>query len=325
MNIVNAVRADTGGQAIRLSGAINALYKGEHNSRTFTGGLNYGKIPYDILYKKGWKTTGFPDEVMDIWKAADVYHLHNSMGWVQHWPLNEMNPKAGIVMHTHGRPSKRNARLMRKEDAKAQKVIRVVSTPGLLNRVFTYNKTARWFPAPVDIVALKRLRRNKRKSDGIIRVVHAPTVNKNTKEFLTVMELIKHKHKKVETVVISRQSQVNAISLKAVGTIHFNCLHHGMGSNVFECMAMSIPSITGNWDTNYPDLIKELHPDHVLPYVDVTIKEDLFDAIDELIIDDSLRSELVTAGLRWVEKYHSFENTTALAIKTYEEAIELRS
>ncbi len=327
MNIVNAVKADTGGQAIRLSGAINALYKGEHTSRTFTSQLNYGRIPYDILYRRSgrWIAKGFPDGALNIWKAADVYHLHNSMGWMRQWPLREMNPESGIIMHSHGRPSARVSKAMRMEEGKKQRGIRVVSTPGLLDMIFGYNKIERWFPAPMDIPALKKLRIDKRKDDGIIRVVHAPTVNKNTREFLEVMEAIEHKHKNVETIVISRQTQVNAISLKAVGTIHFNCLQHGMGSNVFECMAMGIPSITGNHYAGYPDLVKELHPDHVLPYVNVTAQEDLFDAIDELIVNESLRTELIAAGLRWVEKYHTFEYTTALAIKTYKEAIALRS
>jgi glycosyltransferase involved in cell wall biosynthesis len=113
--------------------------------------------------------------------------------------------------------------------------------------------------------------------------------------------------------------------MKTVGTIHFNALHHGMGSGVFECMAMGIPSITGNYDPTYPNLIKEMHPNHVLPFLSVTKKEDLFEAIEALILDESLRLKLAKAGMEWVEKYHSFEYTTALAIKTYQEAIELRN
>lgn len=331
MKIVNAVRADTGGHAIRLSHAINSLYKGEHTSRAFTSGLNYGRIPFDILYKNEWKGNHFPDEVIDIWEAADIYHLHNSRYWVRKWPLSRINPKSGVIMQSHGRPPLVVNEDVLAERQKVEKFVRVVSTPGLLYRIFGYdryyaeNKADHWFPIPINISAMKRLRRHKRKKDGIIRVVHAPTVNKNTKEFLEVMKLIEQKYKNVQTIVIRKQTQVNAINLKAVGAIHFNALRHGMGSNVFECMAMGIPSITGNWDPRYPNLIKELHPDHVLPYINVTKKEDLFEAIERLIVDESLRRELAIAGMVWVEKYHTFKYTAELAIKTYKEAIALRS
>ena len=325
MNIVNAQRADTGGQAMRLSRAINETFPGVHTSCAFSGGLNYGAIPYDILYQKKWKVEGFPDEVMDIWKAADVYHLHHNMGWMQHWPLREMNSEAGIIMHVHGRPSARNALSMRKQKEEIQKVIRVVSTPGLFARVFGFDNIKRWFPAPIDIVSLKKTRRNNRKSDGIFRVTHAPTVNKNTAEFLEVMALIEQKYKHVETIVIHGQTQINAQSLKSVGDIHFDSLGHGIGSNVLECMAMGIPSIAGNWAPDYPDLIKSMHPKHVLPFLSVTEKEDLFEAIERLILDESLRRELAIAGMEWVEKYYTFKNTAELAIKTYQEAIALRS
>lgn len=325
MNIVNAQKADTGGQGINLSRAIHQIYPGIHTSRMFTGKLNYCDTPYDILYQNKWKIEGFPAEVMDIWKSADVYHLHNSRGWMGQWPLRAMNPKAGVIIHIHGRPSSKNSKAMREGNEKAQGIIRVVSTPCLLNRVFSTNRTERWFPAPIDIVRIKKLRRGGRKNDGIIRVVHAPTVHKNTREFLEVMKLIEQKYSHVKTIVITKQTQAKAIKLKTVGTIHFNALGMGMGNNVFECMAMGIPSITGNWDPTYPDLIRELHPNHVLPYINVTEKKDLFDAIERLILDEPLRAELAAAGLVWVEKYHSFENTTALAIKTYQEAIDMRS
>ena len=325
MNIVNAQRADTGGQGIRLSRAIHETFPGIHTSRMFTKAVNYGGVPVDILYQKKWGSRGFPSKIMAIWKAADVYHLHHSIGWMRHWPLREMNPKAGIIMHSHGRPSTIRARSMREEKEDIQKRIRVVSTPGLFDRIFGFKNIKRWFPAPIDIVSLKKTRRNNIKNDGIIRIVHAPTVNKNTKEFLEVMVLIEQKYKHVKTIVISRQTQINAQSLKSVGDIHFNALNHGMGSNVFECMAMGIPSITGGLVHNYTDLIKEMHPNHVLPFLHVIKKEDLFEAIETLILDEPLRKKLAVAGMEWVEKYHSFEYTATLAIKTYQEAIALRS
>jgi len=323
MNIVNATRADTGGQGIRLSTAINETFPGIHTSRAFTGGLNYGKIPYDILYQKKWKDKGFPDEVMDLWKAADVYHLHHSKGWMKHWPLREMNPKAGVIMHIHGRPNAKRRRAMIREVEETRNYIRVVSTPCLLYLV--KDNPYRWFPHPIDFPQLEKFRKENKKDDGIFRVIHAPTVNKDTKTFLEVMKYIERRYKNVETIVIHHQPQVRAWELKSVGDIHFNALHHGMGGNIFECMVMNIPSITGDWGRRYPKTIKQMHPTNTMPFVRALTKGTLYNAVEKLILSSSLREEVITAGRLWVEKYHTFEYTAKHAIKTYEEAIALRS
>jgi len=328
LKIINATRADTGGQTEKLSHVINTMPDAKHSSRACVIEKNYMNFSADILYNQKWKTEGYPEWFLDLWKKADVYHFHHRMDVMRLWPLKYNNPKAGVLMHIHGRPNKdRTPKLLAESDQK-NKIIRVVSTPSLLPIVF-YQKH-RWFPIPLDFQLIKQLRKDNKKDDGLFRVAHAPTVDKDTDLFLEVMKQIQQKYDFVRTVLVQKQAYTKCLHMKASADLYFNSIQHGPGSNTFEAMIMEQPVIAGCVSQNHRHvkgsitkrIFKELN-DGELPFITAT-EDTLFEVIEELILNVKLREELIRQGKNYVYKYHTYKYTAELAIRTYKQAIELR-
>jgi glycosyltransferase involved in cell wall biosynthesis len=315
MRIVNVNPVDTGGQVARLSGMINEHTK--HESRGFVKGLNYIRYPTDVLYKPGWKV--MPGWIKQYWATADVIHVHNKYVYAKGW--SRPNPKAGWVMHQHGRmPTK--VRPARFREDKNRRAVRVVSTINLLP--YVNDNVKRWFPTPVDLPYMTTVRKEFRKDHDTIRIIHSPTQRKlkHTDLFIKTASRLREKHRNIEIVLVERKTYERVQQIRANTDICFDQLLLQYGSNGIEAMAMGIPVIAGCVGAQgTSDRIRDITG--VCPYINATEKN-LYDKLETLILDESLRKEYGRIGYDYVRKWHSPPYVTNLAVKTYKEAIDLR-
>lgn len=315
MKIINVNSADTGGQTERLSRMINREYKGIHESKGFVRGLNYINYPTDVLYTG--KLKNLPMDIRKYWASADIVHMHNR--WNRHTMWSKMKPDIGRIFHQHGRSVKPLEELQT-FDRKKQ-LIRVVSTLNLLR--FVRDDPNRWFPTPVDLPFLQRMKKKYYVEHEPIFIMHSPTQRhlKHTDLFLDVMVKLKEKYN-VKEVLVERKTYHQTQVVRASADIIYDQLLLQHGSNGLEGMSMSIPIVAGCIGAkNTPERIRNICGK--LPFVEAT-EETLYNVLEQLILDEGMRKEYGKIGLDYVKKWHIPPYVTDLAIKTYKEAIEMR-
>lgn len=322
MKIVNTNIQDTGGQCRRLSDFING--NTNHTSLSFVHKNTYidYKQPHYVL-QDSWKTEGFPKDIINFWKDADILHSHVSFRGLPAWP--KINPKAGRIIHQHGVLPRGNLRYKNKEeiwrDDSKHKAIRVVSTLNLLDFIKGEDST-RWFPTPVNIESLEMIKSSKgvRRRDSEIRIMHSPTnrAEKNTDLFLKVIKELSKKYD-IQLVMVENASHTETQIIRANCDIVYDQLKYQYGSNALEAMAMGIPAVVGC--TANPWVYKRF--EDVIGYVPFTKanKATLKNVLEQLIVDSKFRRDEGRRGARYVNKWHSRANTVRIAIDTYEEAL----
>lgn len=316
MKIVNVNSPDTGGQCYRLSKAINETYPGIHTSRAFTKGETYRKYPVDVQWKKGW-ALGFPPWIKKFWETADIIHVHSFWKRADVWP--KINGRAGRIMHQHGRFGRVPVKYLREQDRRAG-AIRVVSSLNLIH--YVDGDTDRWFPIPVDLEMLDEIKKKNQIQDGKIRIVHSPTHRgrKSTELFLSVCRELEKRHPFVETVLIENTSWLECLKIKSACDICFDQLLLQYGSSGLESMGFGQPIVAGCKD-HTSLLIKEKIG--YLPFIRTTRRK-LIRALERLVLREDLRKKWGAIGRKYVEQWHSHKAVSEIAIRTYEEALEMR-
>lgn len=319
MRIVNVNSQDTGNQCFKLSKAINETFPGLHESRAFTGQPSSIAFEQDVAMDKRWQSTAFPKWITEYWLSADVIHRHAKWKRSAGWPPASLT--AGRIIHQHGRYGSAIKLKAIQEADKRLKQIRVVSTLNLL--AWVNNNFKRWFPPPMDIVRLDKIKRECQKTKDRLIIAHSPTQRerKHTNYFLYVMKEIRKKYPKVQVCLIEGKTHAECLRLRANADICYDQLLLQYGTSGLEAMTMGQPVIAGCADALYE---KMTHFFGTPPFVRAT-KETLFTTIERLIIDEQLRTHMGKVGRNYIETYHSFKHTAELAIDTYKEAKEWMS
>lgn len=306
MKIVNVTAQDTGHQSYLLSQAINEHTKHRSISCVRVEPLGW---PADVLYRDEWNGR-FPQWIKDFWGNTDVIHTH---WWMKknHWCPTK--PKAGWVIHQHNARGGREAFL---QTDKERKAIRVVSTFNLMP--FVNWDFSRWFPRPINVYAKRDMRPGK----WPLLVVQSPTreESKQTDVFVKVMERLQQKYD-VRYEVLSGMAHAEVMVRKARADILFDQLNRCFGTSALEAWALGIPVVTG-----MPPDVNDFIVENVgyAPYVWAKDEDELYGALEDLILDQKYRAKMGDVGWEYVNRYHRPAYCADLAITTYREAISLQ-
>jgi len=319
-------QADTGGQCYRLCRKVNRNYP-NYDCKSFIGKYNYIHYPADYVYSKSVKADPY---VKKFWADASVLHGHIHLRGLRAWP--SLNPKAGRIVHQHGRLPRGSLTYKDRAEIWAEdekvKATRVVSTINLLRYIpdkdgkDIVDKSRRWFPTPVDIKWLQNFhaRSTRRKSTDTVRVMHSPTDRglKHTGLFLKCMKRLSRKYD-VEAVLVENRTHEDTQIIRAGCDIVYDQILLQYGSNALEAWAMGIPVIAGCIDD--PAVLSDIKS--VVGYVPFlnADKESLYDALERLVIDTRTRTQYARMGHHYVNKFHSGKAVAKRAVETYEEVM----
>lgn len=305
MQIVNVTNGDTGHQSYLLSQAINDHT--EHVSCSFVRHTSFGWA-YDVMWQNDWDRT--PQWIVNYWAEADIVHLHNYWKKSKYWAKA---PKATWIVHQHGRCRNRE---MYREHLKTDErlgAVRVVSTINLLPDVDW--DLSRWFPRPVTpILPVKTL------WNDPLRIVQSPTRRyaKQTDLFEEIAKELREKYGIVYEIIEGKSHQ-ECMLRKARADILFDQLTPSYGTSALEAWGLGIPAIVGVTpeidDFVIENIVKEP------PYVLATNAEELYEALERLILDDKYRAEFARRGNEYVRKWHSPEVCAEIAIRAYQKAL----
>jgi glycosyltransferase involved in cell wall biosynthesis len=173
-----------------------------------------------------------------------------------------------------------------------------VSTPDLL----LVSKRAELFPQIIDNKLWKSEYKTKSSSDGIIRVLHAPTNHqkKGTEILHDAILQLQLKGLKVEIVLVDNLPYSKTKHIFEQCDICVDQLFHGWyGKISVELMALGKPVIC-----NISPKLKNHRPNLPILHGD---DKNLVEVLEKLIHDKSLREEIGNKSEAYVEQYHNLE------------------
>jgi len=307
MNIVNVTDGDTGHQSYLLSKAINEHTP--HCSLSCTR-KQYFDWPHDVLWREEWRGR-VPEWIRAFWARADVLHIHKYRR-TSYWA--SYPDTAGVVIHQHGRHPNNQDDLLALDARRG--AVRVVSTLNLLEAVDW--DIERWFPRPIDLLPPREVRRS-----GTVRVIHCPTVRarKQTAELLEVVGSLQQAGHDIEVEVVEGVSHLECMVRKARADILFDQLNPSYGTNALEAWAMGIPAVVGMSDRLHEFVERAFG---YAPYVRACAAEELYAALERLIVDVDYRAGMGRVGREYVAEWHAPKRAAEIAVRTYRHAIEVQ-
>jgi glycosyltransferase involved in cell wall biosynthesis len=294
LNILSLSAWDYAGCGYFLSQAINETT--EHTSRAIVGRVSRLQFPpTDIVSRK-------EDEIRDLWKRADVIHIHDGA----HIP-DDLPPRP-VVITWHGTIYRRKIKHWNKETARL----------GWLATAATLDLTLygpRWLPdcRPSDILSYAHKYGTKR-----FRVCHAPTKRyvKSTDKVLRALEA-NFDYDLIENVPWEK-------CLKRKGRCDVLIDQFGLcyGCNAIEAWLMNVPVIANANNERVIGLIKQHAPDG-FPFVRCEDNpQAIRAALERLQGNRAYYDKFVERGRAYVERNHSYRAVAAMAIEFYYEALE---
>jgi hypothetical protein len=306
MRIVNVTTGDTGNQSYLLSKAINENTR--HRSRSFIR-QTYFEWPHDVMWRPEWDGK-VPKWIQKWWQKADIVHLHNRWQKAKYWAAS---PHAGWVVHQHGRWPDRDRYALELDVDRERHAIRVVSTLNLLSDVGW--RLDRWFPRPIETILEPKMNWG-----SPLHVIQAPTVKsrKGTAAFVSVMKELSDRYN-VTYEVVTKRPHLECMIHKARADICFDQLSPCFGTNALEAWALGIPVVTGLSPKLDQFVRKKVAKNP--PYVLATTKNELYEAMERLIVNTSYRSQMAERGNAYVRRWHTPTRCAEIALTVYEEAI----
>ena len=268
----------------------------------------YFEFPRDILWDRSTDA-----EIRALAEEADVIHLNNSFRAMRYLRAK----KKPSVIHHHGSLFRsQTAKLL--AQAAAFGSVQAVSTIDLMR----YAPDAiTWLPSAYDVAALKAFgEAHRRKPDGRIRVVSAPTNRtwKSTDALEAAVAKLQAEGVKVDLVLIEGKTWDECMTVKATADIYFDQVILGYGCNAIEAWGMGIPVIAGAdaWTMER----MEAEYDGTIPFYTATV-ESIGDAIRSLAESKDMRAEYAGLGMAHVLRYHDEKPALAKLAELYIKAI----
>jgi len=152
-----------------------------------------------------------------------------------------------------------------------------------------------------------------------IRIVHSPTNRKfkGTDLIISVIGKIK-KEKNIEFILLENLPRHEVLQEKKNCDICIDQVGGTMGGTGYgkagiETLGMGIPTIT-----NMTDDYNQWLPEN--PFVVANNEKQLYEKLNELIDNKTLREELGAKGKVWVNNYHGFESVNQKLYELYKES-----
>ena len=280
-------------------------YRTAHRTQTY---LNY---PYDILW-------GSDEEqlVKDLYRAADVMHLNNSFD-----PYVKLHGPAAMkpaIIEQHGTQFRGYPSAPIRE-AVSRHILQGVSTIDLQRSA---PDLLHWLPSPYDLPSLAKTGAdNRRESDGLIRIAHAPTARgiKSTDQLIQAVAELKAEGLPLYLDVIEGTSWAECLKRKAKADIFFDQVRLGYGCNAIEAWGMGIPVIAGADEWTIDRMWRTF--DRAMPFYTATVGT-IKESVRYLAQSADARAQWGAVGLHHAEKYHAEEPALAYALDLYEQAIK---
>jgi hypothetical protein len=247
----------------------------------------YFEFPDDLVWNRHTEL-----EIKRLVGEADVVHLNNSYSAATHFRVRKP-----MLLHHHGSLFRKDPPHMH-QMARHLRMLQAVSTPDLLQ----YGPGLHWLPTAYDVDELMAFREeHKRKPDGRIRIVHAPTNReyKATDVLIASVKELVAEGLPIDLVLVEGVTWRECLLVKATADIVFDQLAYGYGCNAVEAWAMGIPVISGSdeWTSAW---MRENWGD--TPYEEATA-DSLTEKIRQLV-DDNYRATVAAKGMAHVRKYH---------------------
>jgi predicted SnoaL-like aldol condensation-catalyzing enzyme len=300
---------DTGGQGWRMTQAFRRYAPDwTFHSAYAPNVFFYIAYPQDVIWEK--------DNVINLWKEADVVHLHNNFATAQimeratgirHYNYRTQSGKKAVV-HYHGTAFRTNPKPFLHEQRK-RKVLGLVST---LDLWLMAPHDTEWLPAPYDLDWLASLRSSH--TGKKVRVAHAPTDRgwKSTEAFLAAAARIPE----IQVDLIEGVTWKECLARKAKADVYFDQVKLGYGCNSIEAWGMGIPVIAGG----QPDTLSEMERRFgELPFYTAT-EDSIYDALLAMT-DPATRDEYGQLGLRHVQRWHDDAKVVEQLKDVYQRAV----
>lgn len=299
MRVLNlSAGQDTGGQQGRTAAAFRAHAPDWHYDSVTAVSTFY---PIDHR----WNALEIRRE---LWPAADVVHVHNSLGVARRFA-----PRAGVkplVVHYHG-TAYRTAPERRLIEQRHAGALGIVSTIDLW--AIAPDETE-WLPAPYDLAAIRAYREPHGDPD-VLRVAHAPTNRavKGTEALIRAVDRLQAEGRRVELDVIEREPWDECLRRKGRADVYVDQALLGYGCNAVEAWAMGLPVIAGVDPARASRAIHQTVPADTrermvetfggLPFFEAT-EDTLYQALSELS-DPFVRRMWAEIGAEHVEEFHA--------------------
>lgn len=288
--------ADTAGVSWLLSQTFSRLHS-DVEVRSAIRKSNYIDYPMDA----DWDA-----DADELWDAADVVHMHNSMKTERYFLGRGHKPKP-IVLHHHGTHFRDYYRQINPEIRAKNREIgarAVVATLDLLEQ----GPGVPWCPASFDLKWLKSFAKPRPGVAGVdrpVRVGHAPT-NRAVKSTQTFLDAAAKLGKQVEVVLIEQQSWKDCLRVKGTCDLYFDQVALGYGHNAIEAWGMGIPVIAGAAEFTREHMLERFGK---LPFFAAT-EATIFEALAETVVPEVL-AEYSKRGLQHVRRWHDGRETVA--------------
>jgi hypothetical protein len=314
--------ADVGGRFREAAKKIGTLsIRSAHSSEA------YFDFPNDLRWTRANHL-----EIQALADECDVIHLNNSPK--AYYKLKMAKVRKPALLHHHGTLFRNNPEPLL-YDARRFHMVQAVSTIDLLRHS---PDTLHWLPTAYDLEELGAIRTaHRRKPDGLVRVVSAPTNPelKSTEKLKAAVAQLQAEALPVELVIVANKTWRECLEVKATADIYFDqvavpALEYpgGYGCNAIEAWGMGIPVVAGadEWTTARMRQEWNLKPNQPLPFVEAT-EDTIGDAIAALVLSTGFIEEAGNRGRVHARTYHAekpalkrLAELYGLAIATMQEA-----
>jgi glycosyltransferase involved in cell wall biosynthesis len=267
----------------------------------------YMQFPVDLEW-----TPKTHAEVYRLAQEADVIHLNNSER-----AAVQLRLKKPMLLHHHGTLFRSNP-LRMLNIARRFQMVQAVSTIDLLKPA---PDVLHWLPSAYNVDGLLRYgEQHRRKPDGRIRIVHAPTdrEKKHSDLFIGIVDELIAEGLPIDLVLVEQKTWYYCLAQKAQADIVYDQLTFGYGCNSIEAWAMGVPVISGA----DPWTLKAMEQEYggAIPFYQATEKT-LKANLRKLVKSADLRAEWAQKGMDHVRKYHDERPALAKLAELYALAI----
>lgn len=298
--------ADTGGCSWGLAGAFERA-TGPIRLDSVIRTENYLRYPAH----RDWSQAG------DLWDAADVVHLHNTMRTRELMTNRWGHKPKPFVLHHHGTHYRENHERLNRELrrlGRAGQARTVVATLDLLQQ----GPGIPWAPAAHDLEALSKHRRRVPGTigkDRPLRIGHAPTNRaiKSTEAFLAAAEKLDETHP-VEVVLIEGRSWAECLAAKGTCDVYFDQVLLGYGNNAIEAWGMGIPVVAGAEDFTLAEMERRFGR---LPFL-LADEGSIYAALLDMC-EAKIRGEYARRGKAHAKRWHDGTETVRVLSDVYAE------